>query len=139
MDACWKIAHDLGFKQFYNAYGVAFGGISAVRFDKEPDLNVWKVNKDGVATPRKSTKEGKLIDKMFKKLQTIPIEDLNSIVNVDYDFQRIGFNFSHSDLIGFEVWDNVKEFQPNWKAPKDCEEVTKNKYNQLLAKKESLQ
>jgi len=127
-----KVADAFGFSIFLSAYGVAYGGISAVKFEKEPYLALWKVNKNGEATPRKSTRDGKLIDKMFKELPTIPIGDLNRIVKVDYDFVRIGYNFTSDEYIGFEVWDNITEIQENWKAPKDCQEVTKNKFNQLF-------
>jgi hypothetical protein len=116
-----SLADTLGFSKWFGARSVAFGGITAVMFDKTPYLGTWKVNAKGEATPRKSTRDGKLIKKMFDDLPSIPIADLNSIIKVYYDWAPIGYNFNSDKYIGFQVWDNISEFQKNWKPPHDCQ------------------
>lgn len=121
-------------KQLAEKYGFSqwtvwsFGrDIATVLFDEEPDGKLWHKNKDGSYRPSKKVKAGKEIDKEFKSVSRLEMEDHNYPVGLKDPFKRIGFNLTRKDFYGFEVGDDW-EFEP----PTDCEEITSIEYKSLF-------
>lgn len=138
LDACQaaviKLSDELGFKQWRqnNNPFVAYGGISVVDFGtKKPDLKIWKEVRRGEFSPRKNTKEGKAMAKIFDALPIVSTKELNWCINDKEDFlHKVGYN-----LAGSRMYYGVSTME-EWglKMPKDCEEITLTAYNKLFKK-----
>ena len=122
-----ELALRYGFNQWWQAYGVVFGGISGCLFDKEPDTKIWKYVKYLKGwMPKIGTSEGKKIMKEFNNLPHIANEELNACIGWDEDCSTIGYakNKSLYGFVGFDDW--------KIDVPDDCEEVTISKYKELF-------
>mgnify|MGYP006444623869 CR=1 FL=1 len=124
------LADELGFKSWREGYWQAFGGISCVHFDNEPDAKLWKKNLDGYL-PKLNTKAGKELQKKFDDLTSVSYDELNKCVGFDgAPFKHIGVNFNHKNFYGFAVGDDW-----DFKVPEDCEEITLTEYKYLFKSK----
>jgi hypothetical protein len=133
-----RMAKELGYEQWREAYWVAFGGVSSIMFKDrhKVDKKVWKNvnNCPDEWMPRLNTKEGKAIDDKLKTLPTISADDLNQCIGFDgAPFKSIGFTHNSDEYFGFEIVDGWKI-----KIPKDCKEVTTTKYNSIFGKEKEL-
>lgn len=120
-----------GFEEWRHAYWVIYGGISSVRKIKDLDTKVWKkvteVDNESYS-PKKSSKLGKIIHEDFKNLPVITIEELNNCIGFEEKmFKSIGVAFNNESYVGF-----ITDEKWNITVPKDCEEVTLTKYNELF-------
>lgn len=123
------LSKELGFTQYRGGYG-CFGGFSAICFDKEPNMEVWKRVNRGEYMPRLNTKAGKEIQAKLNAPIKISHNELNKCIGFDgFPFQTIGYNANSKTYFGFIVGDD-------WgvKIPKDCKEVTNSQYQKTFKK-----
>ncbi len=123
-----ELAKEIGFKSWREGYWQAFGGISCVHFDSEPDSKVWKKQEDGFM-PKLNNKKGKEIAKKIDNLTSVDYFELNESVGFGgAPFKKIGVNFNNNDFVAFSVdekWD--------FKIPDDCVEITTSEYKNLFS------
>lgn len=127
-----NLSKELGYCKWRTSNWNPFGGVSSVVFkDKEKvDKSIWKnVNaSDNEWLPRLNTKLGKVINEKLKSVPVISNDELNKCANFKGDpFQRIGVSFINKEYIGFIIKENWE-----YKAPKDCEEITVTEWNKLF-------
>ncbi len=122
------LSKELGFKQWRGGYWMAFGGFSSVIFDNPPDKKLWKSVNGNEWMPRLTSKEGKAIAAKLAATPRVGVDELNKCIGFNgAPFKRIGFAQGNKQYFGFKIDENWKV-----KIPKDCEEVTTTKYNQLF-------
>ncbi len=106
-----------------------WGGVSAIVFDKEPDMKLWKKagHNENEYMPRLNNKEGKKLGAILHGLPTVSSFDLNKCVGYNgAPISTIGFNSNNIKYYLFSVGDNW-DFTP----PKDCKEITVSEYKKL--------
>lgn len=115
------------FKQYKEGYWKAYGGISGIVFEKEPDRRVWKMTENGWM-PKLNTKEGKAIQKEFDKLNSVWHWELNQAVGVNENYKFAGFSGDTNETyFGFEISDTWE-----FKKQNDCEKITLELYDELF-------
>lgn len=122
------IADEIGFEQWRGGFWLVYGGFSSIIFNEKPDEKIWKKVNGNEWMPRKSTKAGRLIHYKLSSTPRVTIDELNQCIGFNgAPFKTIGFAQNNKEYFGFIV----KE-EWNVKIPKDCEEVTTSKYNELF-------
>lgn len=121
-----ELSEKLGFKEWYGGYHAAYGGISSVVFDKQPDKDIWKKVDKGYM-PRVKHKD---LCAMFHELPQVSDKELNAAVNFSSFFSRIGFSPNKGNWHLFIVPVDTLG-SSNYEAPKDCIEITVSEYNSL--------
>lgn len=128
LEAQKALSKEIGFSQWRDGYWLVWGGFSALIFKTPPDSKVFKKVNGNEFMPKLNTKEGKVIQAKLDASPRITIEELNQCIGYNGSpFHTIGFAQKNKKYFGFVVGDD-------WgvKIPKDCEEVTVTKYNQLF-------
>lgn len=122
-----ELAKEIGFSKWREGYWQAFGGISCVIFDSTPDSKIWKKQEDGYM-PKLNTKKGKAIQEKIDKITSVDYFELNECVGFNGGpFKHIGTSFNNDEFFAFSVGENW-----NFKAPKDCVEITVSEFKELF-------
>lgn len=122
------VAKEIGFEQWRGGYWLVWGGFSSLIFKEKPDEKVFKKVNGNEWMPRLNTKAGKEIQAKLDATPRVTIDELNQCIGFDgAPFKTIGFAQNNKDYFGFIV-------DEKWevKIPKDCEEVTVSKYNEIF-------
>lgn len=111
-----------------------FRNLSAVEFEGEPDMSIWKKVRDidGGYYPRSRSKNKEVLND-FTELKNLEIkrDELDDIIGNKRVFAHAGFKDTIPDIYIFIVGSD-------WgcKIPEDCEEISNIEYEKLLTKKE---
>lgn len=129
-----KLRKKYGFTETWHST-FFYKDLSAVTFEKEPDMTIWKRMKDVHSNsyyPRTKCKDKSVLAD-FKELSKLSIrrDELDEIVGNNDVFCQAGFNFNASGIYIFIV-------ENDWGCdiPKDCQEISNIEYEQLTSKKE---
>ena len=125
-----EVSEKYGFETYRGAYWQVWGGFSScLDFKETPDKKLWgKGAEKGEYFPKKNSKAGKAIWNEINDMPCVSRFDLNECVGFDSaPFKKIGFAFNNDTYYGFT---DSKDW--NLKVPKDCEEVTESKYDELF-------
>jgi len=127
-DAQRALSKEIGFKTWRGGYWIFWGGFSAVIFEKEPDLKLWKKVNGSEWMPRLNSKEGKALQAKLDACPKMRPDEINKCIGFSgQPFKTIGFARNSKTHFGFIV-------KQEWgvKIPKDCKEVTETKYNSIF-------
>ena len=126
-----ELLDEFGVTEYTSPKKHIHGGIEALVFETEPDMNVWKLDKryedNNVYQPRLNTKEGKRIKALFDSLPVITRHDANMTIAYNDDFDSIGFYQNNDTYYGIVVRDFWKV-----KIPKDAIEITVTEFKKLF-------
>lgn len=131
MAAPKKLAKKYGFDVWAVAPFV-IGGISCVRFEKEPDALLWKKAKYRFEySPRHSTKSGKALYNEIKNLPVVHYPELNAAISESFSrkmgpFKHIGFCYQNDKYYGIII-------NSRWEVPipEGLTEITETEYKNL--------
>ena len=122
------LAKEFGFESWRGAYWHVYGGFSALIFKVNPNERIYRKVNGNEWMPRMTTKEGKAIQAKLDSTPRVSINELNQCIGFDgAPFKTIGFAQNNDNFFGFIVDEKWKV-----KIPKDCEEVTTSRYNELF-------
>ena len=127
-----KLAKEIGFEKWRQAYFTVAGGISAVFFKEGTivDKKLWKNVNDSENEwmPRLTSKEGKQIRAKINDLPCVMPESLNKCISDKISpWSHPGIHFKNKTYIALDITQDWKI-----KMPKDCKEITVTEYNRLF-------
>lgn len=120
------MAEKYGFTKWRSSRWAAYGGISSVVFENEPDKTIWKREGRQEYSPRCNIKAGKDIQSEFDALPTIDSDEVNACIGYDECMSTIGVQFGDGDFFGFSIDSDAFD-----DIPADCIEITGTEYEKL--------
>jgi len=124
-----KLCDDIGTKQYQRGHNTA--GIVAVRFEEEPDMNLYKyyLKEKKLYSPRLSTKIGKALQKRFDDCGFIARGSLDKLVGNAEFIYSVGFSEFDSCFVitTREKWHSNKNFN----LTDDCKEIKWSEFTKL--------
>lgn len=122
------ILDELGIDEYRQGYWTAIGGISSLVYPKDKEVPTYlKKVVNNEYMPKLNTKKGKQLQARIDALPLVSNIELNSCIGFQNRFSTVGVKFNHPKWYIFEV-------DENWdvEVPIDCEEITKERYKELL-------
>jgi hypothetical protein len=125
-----ELSTKYGFETYRGAYWQAWGGFSScLDFKETPDKKIWgKGAEYKEFYPKKNSKVAKAVWQEFQDMPCVSTDELNACIGMERkSFKTIGFAFGSDEYYGFitsKKWGVI--------VPKDCEEVTETKYDEVF-------
>ena len=123
------LCDEFGTETYNTGYQTA--GIVAMKFDKEPDMSMFKYYDKAkrLYAPKKSTKAGKSLLKRFEACGSLPRDVIDKIVGNEEFLYTCGFEEKQECYV-ISTRDKWHD-NPKFKLTEDCKEIKWSDYKEL--------
>lgn len=129
--AILEFCDEYGIEKVYGNSFFAYGGVSGFKLAEDTKIDLKDTKKFphaiGCVSPRLSTKGGKALQEVIKKLPKVDKGEYNNAFGYTDIWSSPGLNYSHDEYFLFTVGEKW-----GYEPPSDCIEITVKEYKELL-------